>query len=210
MNGPVYGTANDTLTETASAMRNETMNEMEENYGLERVELLKRELRYTGSVLHVYQDTVLVKGHEAKWDFIHHMGAAAVVPVLEDGRIVMVRQYRHALGRFTLEIPAGKLDFEGEPMQDCAIRELHEESGFVSSEPEYLMTVNTTVAFCDEKIGIYVCRNLKKAEQSLDPDEEINIELWDVEELKKKIFAGEMTDGKTVAAILAYDAKYCR
>ncbi|MCR4628709.1 MAG: NUDIX hydrolase [Bacillota bacterium] len=182
----------------------------EENYGLERVELLNRELKYTGSVLHVYEDTVKVMGHEAKWDYIHHIGAAAIVPVLEDGRIVMVRQFRHALDRFTLEIPAGKRDYEGEPLLDCALRELHEEAGFVGSEAEYLMTVNTTVAFCDEEIGIYVCRNLKKAEQNLDPDEEINIELWELEDLKQKIFAGEMTDGKTVAAILAYDAKYCR
>ena len=71
------------------------------------VRLLERKLRYKGSVLEVYEDTVDVSGHVTHWDFIHHIGAAAVLPVLEDGRLLMVRQYRHALSRFTLEIPAG-------------------------------------------------------------------------------------------------------
>lgn len=76
---------------------------------------LKRELRYEGTILKIYEDTVMANGHEAHWDFIHHDGAAAVLPVTDDGKILMVRQYRNALDRNTLEIPAGKLDAPDEP-----------------------------------------------------------------------------------------------
>ena len=73
---------------------------------------------------------------------------------------------------------------------------------------EYLLTVNTTVAFCNEKIDIYLARDLVKSEQNLDEDEEINVELWDVQDLKQMIYEGKITDGKTVAAIMTYAAKY--
>jgi ADP-ribose pyrophosphatase len=120
----------------------------------------------------------------------------------------MVRQYRNALDRFTLELPAGKLDEPGEPTLECAKRELEEETGYYTDDFEYLLTVNTTVAFCNEKIDLYVARNLTKTEQHLDPDEEINVEVWDVEDLKQLIYEGKMTDGKTVAGIMTYAAKY--
>ena len=122
----------------------------------ERVERLKRELKYQGTILKIYEDTVIANGHEAHWDFIHHDGAAAVLPVTDDGKIRMVRQYRNALDRETLEIPAGKLDDPKEPKIQCAYRELEEETGYRSDHLEYLMSLNTTVAFCDEAIDIFV------------------------------------------------------
>ena len=85
---------------------------------------LDRQLRYQGTILKIYEDTVIANGHKAYWDFIHHDGAAAVLPVTEDGKILMVRQYRNALDRETLEIPAGKLDAPDEPKITCAYREL--------------------------------------------------------------------------------------
>ena len=91
---------------------------------------LDRKLKYQGTILKIYEDTVMANGHEAHWDFIHHDGAAAVVPVMDDGKILMVRQYRNALDRYTLEIPAGKLDEPGEPTLECASRELEEETGY--------------------------------------------------------------------------------
>ena len=115
---------------------------------------LGRELRYQGTILKIYEDTVLANGHEAHWDFIHHDGAAAVLPVTDGGKILMVRQYRNALDRETLEIPAGKLDAADEPKIQCAYRELEEETGYRTEHMEYLMSVNTTVAFCDEAIDI--------------------------------------------------------
>ena len=151
-----------------------------------------------------------VNGHIAHWDFIHHDGAAAVVPVTADGKILMVRQYRNALDRYTLELPAGKLDTPDEPKIECAYRELEEETGFRTEHMEYLISVNTTVAFCNEAIDIFVARDLIPSKQHLDEDEEINVEAWDVEELKKLIYAGKMTDGKTIAGIMAYAEKYCR
>lgn len=169
-----------------------------------------RDLVYKGSILNVYQDTVLVNGHEAKWDYIHHNGAAAVLPVTADGKILMVRQYRHALERYTLEIPAGKLDYVGEPMIDCAARELEEETGYRCDHLEYLLTVNTTIAFCNEKIDIFLAKDLVPSKQHLDEDEEINVEEWALEDLEELIRCGKMTDGKTVAALSVYARKYCK
>ncbi len=174
---------------------------------MEKTERLNRELAYEGAVLKVYKDTVVSNGIEETFDFIHHDGAAAVVPVTADGKILMVRQYRNALDRFTLEIPAGKLKSPDEPMADCAARELAEETGRTCENLEYLVTVNTTIAFCDEKIGIYVAKDLETGERNLDEDEVIDIEEWTVADLLDLIYKGEMTDSKTVAAILAYALK---
>lgn len=171
---------------------------------------LKRELRYEGTILKIYEDTVIANGHEAHWDFIHHDGAAAVLPVTDDGKILMVRQYRNALDRSTLEIPAGKLDAPGEPKIECAYRELEEETGYRTEQLEYLMSLNTTVAFCDEAIDIFVARNLIPSHQHLDEDEVIEVEPWDLKDLLELIYAGKMTDAKTVAAITAYAVKYGR
>ena len=169
---------------------------------------LNRELRYQGTILKIYQDTVLANGHEAHWDFIHHDGAAAVLPVTSEGKILMVRQYRNALDRFTLEIPAGKLDEPDEPKIECAYRELEEETGFRTENMEYLISVNTTVAFCDEAIDIFVARNLIPSHQHLDEDEVIDVEAWDLKDLEDMIYAGKISDGKTIAAIMAYARKY--
>ncbi len=136
---------------------------------------LDRQLRYQGTILKIYEDTVIANGHKAYWDFIHHDGAAAVLPVTEDGKILMVRQYRNALDRETLEIPAGKLDAPDEPKITCAYRELEEETGFRSDNLEYLISINTTVAFCDEAIDIFVARNLIPSHQHLDDDEVIDV-----------------------------------
>ncbi|MCI8664136.1 MAG: NUDIX hydrolase [Hungatella sp.] len=174
----------------------------------ESVVRLKRELKYEGAILKIYEDTVMANGHEAHWDFIHHDGAAAVLPVADDGKILMVRQYRNALDRQTLEIPAGKLDEPDEPKIECAYRELEEETGYRTEKLEYLMSLNTTVAFCDEAIDIFVARNLIPSHQHLDEDEVIEVEPWDLEDLLELIYTGKMTDAKTVAAISAYAAKY--
>ena len=167
-----------------------------------------RQLKYTGTILKIYEDTVIANGHEAHWDFIHHDGAAAVVAVADDGRLLMVRQYRNALDRETLAIPAGKLGAPREPKIECADRGLEEETGYRCEKLEYLMSLNTTVAFCDEAIDVFVARNLIPSKQQLDEDESINVERWKLENLQELIYTGKMTDAKTVAAIMAYAAKY--
>ena len=172
------------------------------------VERLDRQLKYEGNILKIYEDTVIANGHRAHWDYIHHDGAAAVLPVDDDGKILMVRQYRNALDRFTLEIPAGKLDDPAEPKIECAYRELEEETGYRTEKLEYLISVNTTVAFCDEAIDIFVAHHLIPSHQHLDEDEVINVERWDLKDLEEMIYQGKLTDGKTIAAIMAYGRKY--
>lgn len=168
---------------------------------------LKRDLAYTGTILKIYRDTVVANGIEEVYDYIHHDGAAAVLPVTKDGKILMVRQYRNALNRFTLEIPAGKVDEPDEPRIECAYRELEEETGFRTEKLEYLMTINTTVAFCDEAIDVFLAKDLIPSKQNLDADESIDVEEWEVKDLLELIYTGKMTDGKTVAAIMAFAQK---
>ena len=181
--------------------QNQNAGQPENKAKIEPVIRKDRQLKYTGNILKIYEDTVIANGHEAHWDYIHHDGAAAVVAVADDGQLLMVRQYRNALDRETLEIPAGKLDAPEEPKIECAYRELEEETGYRCEKLEYLMSLNTTVAFCDEAIDVFVARNL-------DEDEVINVERWSVEDLQQLIYTGKMTDAKTVAAIMAYAAKY--
>lgn len=177
----------------------------------ENVKRAGRTLVHEGTVLKMYQDhMVFANGNTKEWDFIHHDGAAAVVPVLEDGRIIMVRQYRNALERETIELPAGKLDDPKEPGIECAARELEEETGYRSESLEWLLTLRTTVAFCDEKIDIYLARNLVPTKQNLDEDEYVDVEIYTLEELKEMIFTGKIEDSKTIAALMAYESKYVK
>ncbi len=168
------------------------------------VKRLKRELAYQGSILKIYKDTVEINDLVTQYDFIHHNGAAAVVPVTKEGKILMVRQYRNALDRFTLEIPAGKVDSPKEPRIVCAARELEEETGYRCENLEFLIRIDPYVAFCNEQIDIFVARNLIKTHQDLDTDEDISVEEWKLEDLMELIYTAKIKDAKTIAALLAY------
>lgn len=175
---------------------------------MDEIKRESRQLKYTGTILKVYTDHMIMPdGRTADWDFIEHKGAAAVVPVTDDGKILMVRQYRNALERYTLEIPAGALNYVGEPKDVCAARELEEETGYKAGRLEWLMNLNTTVAFCNELIGIYIASDLTKTQQHLDDDEYINVEPHDLSELLDMVYAGRITDSKTVASLMAYKVK---
>lgn len=170
---------------------------------------LKRELVYKGAIIDFYKDTIQVpNGNIVKWDFIGHKGAAAVLPVREDGKILMVRQFRNALDRYTLEIPAGGLNSPEEPMIEAAARELEEETGFCCDRLEFLISIYTTVAFCNERIEIFLAKDLVPGKQHLDEDEFINVEAYDVEELCQMIYEGKIEDSKTISAIMTYKSKY--
>lgn len=178
---------------------------------MEKFERLERSLVAHGAIIDYYQDTIKVpNGNIVKWDFIGHKGAAAVVPVDEQGRIIMVSQYRNALDRYTLEIPAGGLQSAEEPTRDAAARELSEETGYRSDHLELLISIRTTVAFCNEKIDIYVADHLIPGNQHLDEDEYVNVKAYTVEELTEMIYSGKIQDSKTVAAIMAYKDKYLK
>ena len=167
---------------------------------------LNRELAYTGVILKIYRDTVVANGIRETYDFIHHDGAAAVLPVTEDGKILMVRQYRNALERETLEIPAGCRDSKTEDTAYCAAREMEEETGYRSTNVKHLLSLRTTVAFCDEAVDIFVATDLEVGTRHLDEAESIDVEIYTLEELCDMIYEGKIQDGKTIAAIMAYAA----
>lgn len=169
---------------------------------------LKRELAYQGTIMKIYKDYVEVNGHQAVWDFFHHNGGAAVVPITKDGKILMVKQYRNAIDRFTLEIPAGAFDTENESGVECVKRELEEETGYRAETVEKLITTRSMVAFCNERVEIYVATGLVPSKQKLDEEESIELEEYTIEELKQMIFEGKIEDSKTVAALMAYAVKY--
>ena len=177
---------------------------------MEEFQRLSRDLVQKGAIIDYYQDTIKVpNGNIVKWDFIKHKGAAAVVPVDDKGRLIMVRQYRNALDRYTLEIPAGGLNGREEPTDQAAMRELQEETGYHTDHVELLTSIYTTVAFCNEKIDIYLARGLKdRGNQHLDEDEFINVEAYSVEELKQMIYDCRIQDAKTICGILTYASKY--
>ena len=169
---------------------------------------LNRTLVRKGTVIDCYVDRMSIpNGTQEDWDFIDHKGAAAVVAPLSDGRLLMVRQYRNALERETLEIPAGGLNYRGEPTKEAAARELREETGYTAERIDLLIEYCSTVAFCNEKIDIYLAEGLTPGEQELDPDEFLNVEAWELSDLLDMIYTGKLQDGKTVAAILAYAYK---
>ena len=172
-------------------------------------ERIGRKLIHNGTIVDVYQDRMqLPDGSEENFDFIWHKGAAAVIPVMDDGRIIMVRQYRNAIDDYTLEIPAGGRNSVDEPTLECAYRELEEETGFYADKKDvtFLLTLYTTVAFCNEKIDIYVAKHLTKTAQHLDDDEFIDVEVYTIDELTDLILQGKIVDAKTIAGLMTYRA----
>ncbi len=178
---------------------------------LQHPERIGRKLIHNGAIVDIYQDRMqLPDGSEENFDFIKHKGAAAVIPVMDDGRIIMVRQYRNAIDDYTLEIPAGGLNGADEPTKVAAHRELEEETGYRADieDLELLISLYTTVAFCNEKIDIYVAKNLEKTHQHLDDDEFIDVGIYTMDELTKLVLDKKIVDAKTIAALMSYRAKY--
>lgn len=177
---------------------------------MEEFKRIKRELSHSGTIVDFYTDYVEVpNGNLAKWDFIAHKGAAAIVAADEEGRILLVRQWRNAIDDYTLEIPAGGLNPGETDKKACAVRELEEETGYRTDydKTEHLFDIYTTVAFCNEKIGIYYTNCLYPSEQKLDEDEFIKVERYSLEEITQMILDGKIVDNKTISSILAYKAK---
>ncbi len=172
---------------------------------MDKFEIINRKLEHHGAIVDFYTlDVKVPNGNIAKWDHIDHKGAAAVVPVDEDGRILMVRQYRGAIDDIMLEIPAGGRDSEDEDFKICAVRELEEETGYRSEEIHHLIDVNTAAAYTSEKIAVYYAENLIPSKQLLDENEYVDIERYTIEEIEDMIYSGAITDAKTIAGVLAY------
>ena len=158
---------------------------------------------YDGKILHVRKDTVLLpNGKNSTREHIVHLGAVCIVPVTEDGRVYMERQFRYPLDAVISEIPAGKLDSIEEDRLDAAKRELREETGLSAEHWTDMGLYYSAAAYSNEKITMYLAEGLHQGEQEFDDGEFLNIELVPIEELVEKILAGEITDGKTQAALL--------
>ena len=157
---------------------------------------------YKGKIVHLFCDTVrLPNGKEATREVIRHVGAAAVVPLTDEGNVILVRQYRYPFAQVMLEIPAGTLD-PGEDPLVCATRELTEETGYEAEEIVPLGVFYPSVAILDEKIHLYLARGLTFRATNPDDDEFLNVEQRPLREMVDAVMRGDVPDGKTQTAIL--------
>ena len=164
---------------------------------------ISREEIFLGEVLHLVRDEVLLpSGDVSKREICLHIGAAAIIPVLHDGRVIMERQFRYAHGREMLEIPAGKLNFPNEDPLEAAKRELREETGAVAQKIRFLGKIATSPALINEVIYLYMAEEITFGERELDSDEFLDVELIDLNDLYEMLLRGEICDAKTQIAIL--------
>lgn len=160
-------------------------------------------LVYHGKILDFFTDTVrLPNGHTASRELSRHVGAVCVVPMTDDGRVIVEKQFRYPLNEVILEIPAGKRDSKQEAPEDAARRELREETGIEPKELICLGTYYPAAAYSDEVIWMYLARGLTFGEQKLDADEFLSVEAIPLSELVQEIAKGHVPDGKTQAAVL--------
>ena len=169
---------------------------------------ISSEAIFDGVLLHVKRDTVkLPNGKEATREWIKHPGASSVIPLLPDGRIILVRQYRYPIDAVTLEVPAGKLDAPDEDPLVCAERELSEETGYTAEHIPKLTTIATTVGFSNEKIHLYAAEGLTPGKQHTDEDEFINVVKVPLAEAVAMATDGRIVDAKSVISILMLAAQ---
>ena len=175
-----------------------------------REEQIETENIFSGVILNVKRDRVrLPNGHSSVREVIRHVGAVCVVPVTDDGKVVLERQYRYPIDQVITEIPAGKLDSKEEDRLDAAKRELWEETGIRADSWTDMGLYYPAAAYSDEKITMYLAQGLHlndMGDQHLDEGEFLNVELVPIEDAVEEIVSGRITDGKTQAAILKASA----
>jgi ADP-ribose pyrophosphatase len=161
---------------------------------------LESEKVFSGRLLDVRRDrVVLPDGNQATREYIRHPGAVVVIPVLPDGRLIVERQFRYPLRRAFLELPAGKID-PGEPILDCARRELREETGYEASEWLHLGVMHPCIGYSDERIEIFLARGLSEVGHARDEEEFLELHPMSVAEVEEAVYDGRITDSKTIAA----------
>lgn len=159
---------------------------------------------FAGKLLKVKIDTVkLPNGKMSEREIINHPGAVGILPILADGSMVFVKQYRYPVGTVLYEIPAGKLD-QGEDPVVCAARELSEETGYRATKLRHMTSIVTTPGFTDEIIHLYIATGLIQETQHTDEDEFIDIVAFSPEQVKKMVLEEDIFDAKTLALLLFY------
>ncbi len=162
---------------------------------------MKCDRLYEGKIINLRIDTVeLPEKKYSKREIIEHPGGVGIVPVTEDNCVILVKQFRKAVNRMLLEIPAGKLEVNEEP-RETAIRELKEETGYESEKLKYLLEFYTSPGYTNEKIYLFLASGLIYGEQDLDEGEFCEIEKYNIDELTKMIDRGEIIDSKTIIGI---------
>ena len=175
---------------------------MEDFKNLTEVKTGSQEI-FDGVILHLFKDTVeLPNGNSATREVIRHVGAVGVIPVTDDGKVLVERQFRYPLDSVITEIPAGKLDSFTEDRLSAAKRELEEETGYTAKEWMPLGDYYPTPAYCDERITLYLARGLELGQRHLDEDEFLNFEFVPLADLVADVMSGRITDGKTQVAVL--------
>jgi ADP-ribose pyrophosphatase len=162
---------------------------------------LSSETAWQGGFLHIKRDRVrLPDGRDSQREYVVHPGAAVMIPLLDDGRILVERQYRYPLRRHFIEVPAGKLD-PGESPLATARRELLEETGYQAAEWALLTVLHPAIGFATEEMHVYLCRGLKHSGQQLDVDEHLEVMAVTLDWLLDELRAGRLTDVKTQISV---------
>jgi ADP-ribose pyrophosphatase len=162
---------------------------------------LSSEVVYSGIFLHVCRDTVACPdGREAVREFLRHPGAVVIIPVLDDGRLLLERQFRYPLGRAFIEFPAGKIDAGEEPLS-CAIRELEEETGYRAQDWRHLGVMHPCIGYSDEKIEIFLARGLSYVGHNWDEGEFLEVVEMTSQEAADAVLDGRITDAKTITTL---------
>lgn len=161
------------------------------------------ELIFDGVVVHLYKDTVtLPNGGESIREYVKHVGAVCVIPITDNGEVILEKQYRYAVGETLIEIPAGKLDHSDEIPLEAALRELKEETGIVPKQMIDMGVYYGSPAIMGEKIYMYMARGLSFGQNNLDKDEFLEVFTISLDEAAEMVLRGEISDGKTQTAIL--------
>ncbi|HEX6705898.1 MAG TPA: NUDIX hydrolase [Albitalea sp.] len=167
-----------------------------------REELVSGQQVFQGRMLDVRCDTVrLPNGATATREYIVHPGAVMVIPLLDDGRLVVERQFRYPVGRVMLEFPAGKID-AGEPPLTCAVRELAEETGYRAAEWARAGVLHNAIGYSSEGIEIWLARGLTAGQRGLDDEEFLDVATATLDELLAMAASGELTDAKTLIGLM--------
>jgi len=159
---------------------------------------------YRGKIVALHVDTIRQEsGKTTLREVVLHPGGVAAIPILDDGRILLIRQFRYPIGKFILELPAGKLD-SGQSPQDTVAREIEEETGYLAGNLSYETTFYTTPGICNESIHLFIAKDLIQSAQRLEEGEHLTLEAYTLEECLRMIATNEINDAKTILGIFWY------